>query len=59
MYGGTALPNQSRKMYEVVASKPLAQARCPKCNKLLGCEVSGATIRCGRCKDDIRFRLTS
>ena len=59
MYGGTADPRQPRRLHEVTASQPIAQARCPKCNKLLGCNVSGATIRCGRCKDDIRFRLMS
>lgn len=33
-----------------LATAPIAEARCPECNKLLGTDVVGATLWCGNCK---------
>jgi HK97 family phage portal protein len=38
---------------------PLAEARCPQCNKLLGKKILGtANLYCNRCKAEIKFSNT-
>lgn len=33
----------------------LAEARCPQCHRTLGRNVLASTIRCAKCKQDVRF----